>query len=241
MKIRTLRSNYVMKKILLTAFAISVSSLLFAQDKTFGEFKFNDKQKHNRFYQDFSRWAQQDVESPPGKDAVLFIGSSSMKLWDDIETDLKPLNVIHRGFGGSRMDDVLIWENFFLRYKVNTVVIYEGDNDMVNNSLTPAKFVESCQQFSDAMRKANPEIQIYFISIKPSPIRAKLWPKMKEANQLLQAYSEKHDYIHYIESSNEMLDNDGAPRTDIVGRDRLHMNRKGYDIWKKNIRAALIN
>jgi lysophospholipase L1-like esterase len=201
--------------------------------------EFTEIQQANRYCPVFTAWVAEDVANPPGKDAVLCVGSSSMRGWTGIHEDLAPLEIIHRGFGGSTMDQVLVWENFFTRYKAGKVVIYEGDNDLVHPGSSPEKFLKSCQTFCNALFKANPQVEIYIISIKPSVARMAAWPRMIRGNELLQQYAADTPQITFIEASSPMLDAQGQARADILLKDNLHMNKDGYKIWTAAVRKAL--
>jgi lysophospholipase L1-like esterase len=230
-----------MEKIISTLIMAAIAVGVYAADKTLGEFEFNEKQKKNMYYKNFVQWAKSDAKRVPDINTVLCVGSSSMRMWRYIKNDLAPLKVIHRGFGGSTMARVLIWENFFLRYNAGTVLIYEGDNDLVGFSSKPESFIANCKKFCSALLKQNPKVKIYFISIKPSVRRVNAWGRMTKGNELLIKYAASNPQIHFIDASTDMLDKEGKPRADILVKDNLHMNRKGYAIWTKHVRKALIN
>jgi lysophospholipase L1-like esterase len=160
-------------------------------------------------------------------------------MWKNIKNDLAPLNIIHRGFGGSTMKDILIWKNIFLRYKANTVVIYEGDNDLSTPKSSAKRFLQECKLFCQDILRQNPKVKIYFISIKPSVSSIESWPRMNKANELLKIYASENPQISFIEASAPMFDKDDKPRMDILLKDKLHMNKKGYAIWTKHVRKAL--
>jgi lysophospholipase L1-like esterase len=138
------------------------------------------------------------------------------------------------------MGQVLFWKDFFLRYKANTVVIYEGDNDLASPKSNINKVVGRFKEFCSELLKSNPKTKIYIISVKPSVRRAARWKAMSEANELLKKYAESNPQITFIDASSKMLKEDGTPREDILKKDKLHMTRKGYDIWKEAVRKELI-
>jgi lysophospholipase L1-like esterase len=208
--------------------------------KTIGKFQFNKAQEGSRYYHSFKKWAKEDEERIPGGNAVLCVGSSSMKMWKNIKKDLTPLNIIHRGFGGSTMAQVLKWKNFFLRYKANTVLIYEGDNDLNSNRLPLQTFIAQYKDFCNALLEVNPKAKIYIISIKPSLARLNKWPRMAEANELLKKFATTNPQIFYIDVATPVMQKNGRPRADIFLGDNLHLNPKGYAVWTKIIRAKLI-
>ena len=94
------------------------------------EFEFTRDHLRSGYVRAFMHWALDDAQTPHDPDAVLCLGSSSMRGWSNIKKDLAPAKIIHRGFGGSRMGSVVRFADFFARYKVGRIVVYEGDNDM---------------------------------------------------------------------------------------------------------------
>ena len=203
-------------------------------------FHFDAEQKKNRFVATFVRWAIADEGRLPRPEAVLCIGSSSMVMWKTIHQDLAPLPVLHRGFGGSTMGDVLVFENFFRRYGARRLLVYEGDNDPMSPRVTPGIFVRNCRTFVDYIHETTPEAHFYFLSVKPSLRRAAVWPKFQKANALLEQYTGTDDRLTFVDVAAGMLNADGSIRDDIFRADKLHMNTKGYAIWTRIVRPVLL-
>lgn len=204
-------------------------------------FKFSETQlKYKRYLKDFTKWEKRDTDVINDKDAVLCIGSSSMRRWNTIKKDLEPLKVIHCGFGGSTMGQVLVFKDFFLRYKADRILIYEGDNDMMGKTSTPENFVKQCKEFCDDVFKMRPKTKIWFIGPKPSISRWNKHEKYAKANELLKKYCDSDPRLTYINVVTPMLGEDGSPLKDIFVKDNLHLNPKGYAIWTRAIRASLI-
>ncbi len=194
-----------------------------------------------RFEKAVMAFEAKDREKPPQPGAIVCIGSSSMKMWHaTISQDLAPLSVVGRGFGGSNMNDALHYaDRIVLPYKPRAVVIYEGDND-VAQGIAPKKILATFRRFVGKLHERLPKTRIYFLSIKPSISRWKLWPRMNEANRLIAAECSKNKLLRYVDVSSGMLDADGKPRDDVFLSDNLHMNRSGYVIWRDALRPILI-
>lgn len=203
-------------------------------------FLFSPEEAKNHYFSDFIRWTVEDDGKVPRPDAVLAVGSSSMRLWVDIRSDLAPLDVIHRGFGGSKMEDVLAMIRFFQRYKSAKVLVYEGDNDLLSPNLTPEQFVAHCATFVDEIRKARPDAKIYFLSVKPSPARENIKDKQAQANALLKAMCASGKDLVFIDVATPMLDDNGQPRPELFSPDKLHMTKQGYKVWTDIIRNHLM-
>jgi len=205
------------------------------------DFQFNEKQKASKYLGTFQKWLETDAEATKARDAVLCVGSSSMRGWKTIKQDLAPLNVIHRGFGGSTMSEVVLFQDFFLRYEARTILIYEGDNDLNSLNYAPASFIAACKTFCDAVWALRPDTKFYFICIKPSPSRASKWKHQQAGNKLLQEFAADNANVVYIDVATPMLGDNGKPKPEIFVKDNLHMNSAGYVLWKKAVRDALID
>ncbi|WP_111882314.1 SGNH/GDSL hydrolase family protein [Paracidovorax anthurii] len=191
---------------------------------------------HVRWQSSMEAFAAADKASLPQSDGVLFVGSSTIRLWTDLREDFRQLPVvINRGFGGSTMADCQYFvKNLVLQYQPRHVMVYAGDNDLAEGR-TPQQVLESFQAFVGAVREALPQTRISYISIKPSPLRLSLLPRMREANALLAQYVRSVPNSDFIDIFSPMLDSAGVPRADLFGPDHLHMNDAGYDLWRSVI------
>lgn len=194
-----------------------------------------------RFAGDIEAFEAADQTSPPPKDAVLCIGSSSMRKWHGtIQRDLAPLTIIPRGFGGSNMNDVLFFaDRIVLPYQPRAIVLYEGDNDIAEG-VAPEKIKDTFLKLVEKIHNPLPDTRFYILSIKPSISRWKLWPQMQAANQMIQQTCEADPRLTYVDVASGMLDSSGRPKADIFVEDELHMNAKGYVIWRDILRPVLI-
>jgi len=192
-----------------------------------------------RFETEIHHFEKSDKINPPDKNAILFVGSSSIKRWKTLKSDMAPLNVINRGFGGSQMIDVLYYlDRMVIPYHPQKIVVYEGDNDIAHGK-TPEQFLEHCQQFVEKVHIALPHTMLYFLSIKPSIKRYHLWEQMQRANILLANYTKKHDFLEFIDVSQAMHDEKGQLRQAFFESDGLHLNAAGYKIWTTIIKQRI--
>jgi len=182
--------------------------------------------------QDIQKFEAADKANPPKPGAIVFIGSSSIEHWKDVASDFPDKRVLNRGFGGSRIADSTYYAGrIIVPYKPSMVVFYAGDND-INDGHSAQQVFDDYVAFVARVRKDLPATPIAYISIKPSPSRAKLLPVMREANAKVRAYAATHPHLIYIDVASKMLDAGGQPRAELFLEDRLHMNRAGYDLWR---------
>ena len=168
---------------------------------------------------------------------ILFTGSSTIRLWKNIEGDFPTKNVLNRGFGGSKMSDLLHFaDQLIIRYKPKTIFIYEGDNDL-GEKKTPKEILATTDSLLTIIRTKLPKnVKVYFISPKPSIARWHLKDQYTELNNGLKAWVMTNKNVHFIDMWPIMLNTDGSIKKELFLEDGLHMNRKGYDLWRDKIK-----
>ena len=175
-----------------------------------------------------------DQTSPPPTNAILFIGSSSIRLWTNLAHDFPGKPVFNRGFGGSHISDAVHYvDRIVIPYWPRLIVFYAGGND-IHAGKTPEQVLGDFKAFVVKVHRQLPKVRIHFISIAPNPSRWKEVAKVKAANQLIADYISTNKSLTFIDVFSAMLGTDGLPR-DIYRADKLHMNLQGYEIWTKII------
>jgi lysophospholipase L1-like esterase len=199
-------------------------------------------QQHPPFWNDIQAFKKQDSVQPPLRHAILFVGSSSFTKWTDVQEYFPNYTIINRGFGGSALPDLIRYENdVIFKYDPKEIVMYCGENDIAGSDTVTGQMVfdRFKKLFSD-VRKKYPNVPFVYISMKPSPSRWNLRQKMMTGNELIKNYLAKNKKTVFVNVWNSMLGPDGKPMDDIFIEDKLHMNEKGYAIWKKLIEPYLI-
>jgi len=188
------------------------------------------------------KFEEQDKINPPKLGTIVFAGSSSIALWATLAEEMKPLDVSNRGFGGSQYSDLNRYaKRVVIAYHPRAVVVYEGDNDLApESSRTPESVVNDARVFVRTIRAALPETWIYFISIKPSRSRLTAWPRMKEANRMIQDFTRTQEHVQYIDVASSMFDPEGELRADLFVEDGLHPTPKCYALWTSIVKPILL-
>lgn len=195
---------------------------------------------HARWQGSLDAFAKADKERLPGIDGVLFVGSSTIRLWENLAQDFRDVPVIiNRGFGGSTLADCTVFvRQLVTQYKPRQVLVYAGDNDLAEGR-SPEQVLQSFEDFVRNVRADLPGTRITYISIKPSPLRKSLMPKAEKANALIARYAQSMPDIGYIDIYTPMLDAAGNPIAEIFRSDRLHLNEAGYRLWQAQIAQYL--
>lgn len=212
---------------ILIAIVVAISNSVLAQDPP--------------FYNEIQAFKKQDSVHFPAKNSILFVGSSSFNFWKDMHDYFPGYPLINRGFGGSSLTDVIRYApDIIYPYEPRQVVIYCGENDLAVENVTPQVVLERVKTLFGMIRGKFKNVPIVYVSIKPSPSRAHLMALMVKSNKLIKAFLNRQQKAIFVDVYSKMLQKDGTPRTDIFTDDNLHMNAKGYAIWKNEIESKLV-
>ncbi|MCW3079376.1 GDSL-type esterase/lipase family protein [Segetibacter sp.] len=193
------------------------------------------------FFNEIQQFKKQDSISFPPKNAILLVGSSSFRKWQDVQSYFPGYTIINRGFGGSVLPDVIRYaDDIIIPYHPKQVLIYCGDNDLASSdTITPEIVTRRFKQLFYIIRSKLPTATVTYVSIKPSPSRQKLMPKMIETNAMILRFLKTQKNTSFIDVFHPMLLPAGRAIPEIFLSDSLHMNEKGYAIWKKAIAVKL--
>ncbi len=197
---------------------------------------------HPPFWDEIQAFKREDSIHPPAKNSILFVGSSSFNFWKSVQQDFPGYRIINRGFGGSSLPDVIRYQDDIIYpYQPKQIVIYCGENDLAASDTVSADLVVSrFKQLFNSIRQKLPKAPIVFVSIKPSPSRQRLMPKMQESNAKIKMFLQQMKNTVFIDVYHKMLNEDGTPKDELFIEDKLHMNSKGYSIWQKSIKPYLL-
>ena len=218
-------------RIRLLIFLLAFSAQLIAQES------------NPAYWKEIQVFKKQDSITFPGTGRILFVGSSSLTLWKDVQDYFPQYPLINRGFGGSTLLDVTRYEaDIIFPYKPKQIVIYCGENDIANDSMVTGQVVfERFRKLYGDIRANLGNIPLIYVSMKPSPSRWHMREKQQEGNRLIQKFLQrKKRNAVFIDVWPGMLGADGKPREELYIADRLHMNAKGYVIWQKLIEPHLL-
>lgn len=194
---------------------------------------------------DFSRWEKsiaafekQDADKAPPKNAVLFVGSSSIRRWNTAKS-FPDVETVNRGFGGSQLaDSVHFAPRIVNKHQPRLVVLYAGDNDLAAGK-SPDQVFADFKAFVQVVHKDLPKTRIAYVSIKASVKRWHLADKIRQANSQIEAFCKQDDRLSYIDVFKPMLGDNGEPRPELFVKDGLHLNDEGYALWAALVKPHL--
>lgn len=226
----------IAKAVFLLVLASSAVLPAFSQDKPARALPAIDA----KWASSFDAFATADRKHMPKAGGILFVGSSSIRLWENLEQQFNtgPI-VVKRGFGGSRMEDCATYlSRLVTPYKPRLVIVYAGENDLAEGR-RPEQVLQSFTQFVEGVRADLPEARIAYVSIKPAIARVHLLEEVRATNALIRRYIEGIGNGEYIDVFTPMLDRQGAPRPELFRQDRLHLSAVGYALWHQTISPSL--
>jgi lysophospholipase L1-like esterase len=193
----------------------------------------------SRWEKDIQAFEASDRINPPPEQAVLFVGSSSIRYWTNLANAFPEWKTVRRGFGGAYLSDVNAYFDRLVRpYKPAAIVLYAGEND-INAGRSPEEVFAEFKNFAAKVRGTLPKTKIYYLSMKPSPSRWYLWPQISEGNQMIRRFARLHRKIEYVDVGACLLNSERRPNPAFFMKDLLHVNDQGYELWAREIRAAL--
>lgn len=193
------------------------------------------KEASAKWEKDIKQFEQQDKSEKDPANAILFAGSSSIRLWSTLKEDVAPYPVIQRGFGGSKFSDMAVYaKRIIFPHQFKALVIFEA-NDITGSASdkSPEEVAKLFKEIVRTVRSKYHDQPIFLFEITPTKSRWAVWPKVQQANKLLKQTCSKLHKTYFIETAAAYLNENGEPRTELFIKDMLHQNREGYVIWGK--------
>ena len=191
-----------------------------------------------RFEEEIEAFREWDAKNSSPDDAILFVGSSSIRFWETAKA-FPQFAVINRGFGGSHFSDLIhYYDSLILLYDPSVVVLYEGDNDIASGK-SAERVRSDYMEVTERLSEDFPDVKLVFVSIKPSSSRWEVWPEMVKANRLIREEIDQAPNHYYADLATPLLGDDGLPDDSLFLEDLLHLNEQGYEKWTDTIRPLL--
>ena len=192
-----------------------------------------------------TEFEQEDKASPPPLGAVLFVGSSTIRLWDTLTEDMKPLVAFGRGFGGAKIIDISYYVNRIVTpYQPKAVVVYIGGNDFSeifdNQTKTLTQTKPLYLQLIDRLKEAAPNAPIFFVALKPTTTNWHQKSLINSVNQFLKSRAELDERLFFIDANQGLYNAQGLPNADFLWIDGVHINSDGYKVWGAEIKRVLL-
>ncbi len=199
------------------------------------------EQVANKFESEIAAFDKLNQTEKYSDQSILFVGSSSIRLWNTIRDEMAPYPVIQRGFGGSRTPDVVEYlKRIAYPHQFRAMVIFVA-NDITGspNDLSPTETMLNFKQMVKIIRAKYKKLPIFIVEITPSQSRWKQWLQIKQTNAMLKELCQKGKNLVFIETARSYLNEKGEPKDELFRDDHLHLNHQGYLIWGKLIKGQI--
>jgi lysophospholipase L1-like esterase len=197
-------------------------------------------QNKHAFWDDVQTIKAYDKQYKTPAHPILFVGSSSIRKWDDLQVAFGAYNVINRGVGGTYVEDIIYYaDDLIFTYQPRQIVLYVGENDITKADETADTILNRTIRLYRLIRSKLPDVPIVYISMKPSPSRDKFQQKVIATNKLIKAFLATQKNSVFVDIFPLMLI-DGHSRPELFVGDMLHMNSEGYAIWEKAVKPYLL-
>lgn len=182
-------------------------------------------------------------EQPIPKNGLLFIGSSSIRLWKTLAQDMAPYPVVQRGYGGAHLRDAIFFPDALLGNGQPAMIIGFIANDIkgVPEDERPQRIKRLFKYFLKQVRERHPKTPFLWVEITPTQSRWAQWKAIKKVNKKIKVYCDKTDNLYFVQTANAFLTAEGLPRTELFVEDQLHLNQQGYALWSRLIKLEIEN
>ena len=203
-----------------------------------------------KWQKDILKLESLDQSEKYSENAILFIGSSSIRAWNSMQEDMMPYETIKRGYGGAHYSDIIHFSQRLVKnHNPKAILIFvandiKGNNksDIYSKNLpdrTPQEVKRLFKVVINQIRHIHKEIPIFAIETTPTISRWKAWGKISQANDLIKEFCDSNDRLFYISTRNYFIGDNGLPTEEYFVRDKLHLNSKGYALWSNIIKENL--
>lgn len=229
MKIKVLTACFIVFTSFVLSFTFSCSPLK--------EYKISAK----GWEADIRKFEKLDSSENYPANSVLFMGSSSIRLWNSLPEDMKPYSVIQRGFGGAKISDLAYYTpRIVYPHQCSAIVMFVA-NDITGSveDKTPKEIASLFRYIVNTIRKKLPETPIFYVAVTPTESRWKVWPTITEGNQLVKKQAQSLHNVYFIETGELFLNSEEKPNAALFLDDKLHLNAQGYKVWTAIIKEEL--
>ncbi len=203
--------------------------------------KYSELPEVKAWESEIEKFEEIDVSKSYPSDAILFTGSSSIRMWSTINKDMLPYNIIQRGYGGAKLSDFVVYaDRIIYPHQCQAIVLFIG-NDISGNDTdkSPLEVSRLFRKTLYIIRRKFPDTPVFWISITPTPARWHVWPEIQEANGMIRKICENHRNTYFIDTEKSFLTPSGLPNNELFITDRLHLNADGYELWTGIIKNEL--
>ncbi|MDG3002381.1 GDSL-type esterase/lipase family protein [Paludisphaera mucosa] len=195
---------------------------------------------------DYTKWEKEiaafeeaDRKAQPAKGGVVFVGSSTIRLWKTLAEDFPDHKVVNRGFGGSEIvDSTHFADRLIFPHEPKQIFLRAGGNDIHDGRL-PRDVAADFAEFVRVVHARLPHAEILYIGLSPAPARWGEVDKGREMNRLIRQMALRMPRVGFVTADEFTLGPDGMARHELFVEDRLHLSPMGYKLLAERVRPYL--
>jgi lysophospholipase L1-like esterase len=200
-----------------------------------------DGHDYERWEKEIAAYEASDWANPPAKGGVLFIGSSTIRLWETLAEDFPRHTVLNRGFGGSEIVDATHFaDRLIFPYEPKQIFLRSGGND-IHNGEVPEKVAQDFAEFVRAVHARLPKTEIFYIAVNPVPSRWGETDKYRALNKAIREMALGMPRVGFVDAFDLSLTPEGQARPELFQKDRLHFNARGYKLLAQAVKPYLFH
>jgi len=203
--------------------------------------KYQDLPEVRSWDKDIQKFEQLDRNEKYPADAILFAGSSSIRLWSTLEKDMSPYHIIQRGYGGAKLSDFAVFADRIITPHMCKAIVIFIANDIMGTAQdkTPKEVSVLFRNVLKTIRKSHPSTPVFWIAVTPTPLRWKVWPEIQKANAMIRNICDNKKNTYFVKTDFAFLNENRVPKDELFRDDKLHLTEKGYAVWTDIIKKEL--
>ena len=192
----------------------------------------------NKYTAEVAKFALQPVPAPGG---VLLVGSSNFRKWTNAVTDLAPLPVTNRAFGGSQTShQLMFFDQVVPPCRPGLIVWYCGSND-IKGKKDAASILERTEEWISRVKQMDSATAVLLVSVirAPQKHRDGQVPVVDAVNRGYEEIARSKEGVFYVDVNPALQSPTGESRAELYVADGLHLNVKGYHQMTTLLKPAI--
>ena len=178
---------------------------------------------------------------PPEPGGILLVGSSIFKRWTNAVSDLAPLPVTNRAFGGSQKSHQLtFFDQVVPPCRPRLIVWYCGSND-IKGKKESSSVLQRTEEWLGKVAQADQATRVLLVSVIRSPQKRRdgQLEAVDAVNLGYEELSRKKDGVFYVDVNPALQTSEGESKVELYVADGLHFNVKGYHQMTTLLKPAI--
>ena len=192
----------------------------------------------SKFANEVEKFATLPNPEPGG---ILLVGSSIFKRWTNAVSDLAPLPVTNRAFGGSQTShQLMFFDQVVPPCRAGLIVWYCGSND-IKGKKEPSSVLQRTEEWMGKVTQADQLTRVLLVSVIRSPQKRRdgQLEAVDAVNRGYEEFSKKKNGVFYVDVNPALQTSEGESREELYVADGLHFNVKGYHQMTTLLKPAI--